>query len=62
MSEYPDPKDLLAEIVQLAMDRMNTGDDISSWEAWTLGQISGIASRCPDVLSRVDDLRQPFTP
>ena len=46
-----DPTDCLKEIAALAMDRMNSGDKITSGEAWTLGKISGTACRVPEVMT-----------
>jgi hypothetical protein len=49
---WPDPKaqELLAEICQTAAQRMNTGTNIADGEAFTLGRISGIATRYPGVM------------
>lgn len=44
---------LLREIVVIALDRMNNGADVSSWEAWTLGKITAVASKYPGVLDGV---------
>jgi hypothetical protein len=41
---------LLREIVVIALDRMNSGVDVSAWEAWTLGKITAVASKYPGVL------------
>lgn len=49
----PDPRaqELFVEICQISAERMNTGKDISTWEAHTLGKITGICSRYPGVLA-----------
>jgi hypothetical protein len=51
-----DPMDALVEIVVLTMARTNAGGgDIGSGEAFTLGQISGIATRVPGIVERVTE-------
>jgi len=50
-----DPVVLLTEIAQMAMDRMNTGVDVSPWEAVTLGGITALAVRCPGVVEGLKD-------
>lgn len=40
---------LFIEIVQITLDRINHGTDVSPWEALTLGQICGVATRYPGV-------------
>jgi hypothetical protein len=58
MSSDPevDPVALLKEIAQIAMDRMNYGADVGSWEAMTLGKITGVAVRYPGVLEGLRDV------
>lgn len=45
---------LLAEILQITMDRMNHGQGVSSWEAYTLGKVAAVASKYPGVLPEGD--------
>lgn len=51
-----DPVGLLKEITQIALDRMNYGADVGSWEAMTLGKITGVAVRYPGVLEGLRDV------
>lgn len=51
-----DPVALLKEITQIAMDRMNYGVDVGSWEAMTLGKITGVAVRYPGLLEGLRDV------
>jgi hypothetical protein len=44
-------QELFVEICQVAADRMNSGKDISAWEAHTLGKITGICARYPGALA-----------
>ena len=44
-----DPVEVLNEIVKAVMDRMNDGNAINDWEAWTLGVIAGMAMRVDGV-------------
>jgi hypothetical protein len=56
VSESGDPMDALVEIVVLTMARMNAGgDEVSRGEAFTLGQIGGIATRVPGIVERVTE-------
>jgi hypothetical protein len=50
-----DPLDCLTEIGTLTMQRMNSDDDIAPGEAFTLGQIAGIAMRIPEVAQRMKE-------
>lgn len=54
-----DPVDCLVEIVEVAMNRMNDGSDLPfAKEAWTLGLITGIASRHSAVVARLKEIEE----
>jgi hypothetical protein len=48
-----DPIAMLAEIAQIAMDRMNDEHPVGAREAFALGAIAGIAARRPEVSARL---------
>ena len=50
-----DPIDMLVEIAQTTMNRMNDEHEVSEREAFVLGRINGICCRVPEVLIRLQE-------
>ena len=48
-----DPIACLKEIAVIAMDRINKASDIAAMEAFTLGRITGVATRRPEVMEHL---------
>src|SRR5947209_10600081 len=59
---HPLAQTLLVRIMQTAMDRMNTGADITPWEAWTLGRITAICTEYPGVVDAVAEAEDHDAP
>jgi len=48
-----DPIDMLVEIAQATMARMNDEYEVGDREAFVLGRINGICCRIPEVVTRL---------